>query len=419
MRKKSIILLATLLYSLSYSSNLTIDSLINNLKIHGIKKTKKNFEIERIRVEKTKVDRMNRDGVEIDITQDYSYTKKTNNGDPTTTAKVKYDYFTAGADIEKDGTLSNWVGLEKNITDIFYSEKQFEQNILGFDSKKRLNNSDREIDNHILELIDLYTKYKDKELELKLKKELYPTIKKNYTILKRKLELGTSSRLDFEYVKTKKMNYEEEIKSLERTLETIKSSFGNKFGIYVGDYDNLLDYSNSLTLYKSSLSHIGLRTIENLKLDRENSKERLSYSKFNHKMPKISAGAKYDIDDSDWRVYVSFNKKLFNYDDQSKKEEINIREIDANINYEKGVIQNEINNTWNDYKEKKAILSNLKRTANTKSLEYKINEKMYQQGSKAFIDYMEKQDEYSDAKLAYEKSKNELHGFLHKIKYKR
>lgn len=419
MKKKIIFFSVYLLLSAAIFAR-NLDELVNIIKQNGYQNEYGEFEKESLDVEEKKINRTNRDGISVNLDSKYTDYNGSDNEDLSeTTAELQYDFFTFDASYDHlDGDSSAAVGVEKDIKDLIYSEKSHNMEIFQYDKQQSLNTISENIDNEIIDFIDLYQDYKDTELELEFQKSLLPTLEGELEILKKQFELGTGTKFDYEYALMTLENQNADIANLEDEIKKIRESFYLKYRLDIKEGE-LEDFDGNTELALEDFKHIGERDIENLVLDEKVSQENLDYSKYDNKMPTIEVGTKYELEDEYWTVYLSFSKNLFEYDDTSALEDINLKELEVKKEELQKSNENDKLSYWNEYKTLSKEFYNLERELSVKELEYKIDKKKYEMGTKDFVDYRESYDDYRQINVDYLKKKNELYAFVEKIKYRR
>ena len=396
-----------------------VDDLIEFVKENGYQSEYGEFEKESLAVEKEKIDRMNKDGVSVEVDSEYADYRDSEEDISETTAKLQYDFLILDATYDNlDGDSSAAVGVEKDLKDLIYSEKSHEMKNFTYEQEQRLNEVSENMDNEIIELIELYREYKDAELQLEFEKSLIPTLQVELETVEKKYELGTGTEFDYKYALMSLENQKNDISSLEDELEQLRESFYLKYKLELKEGD-LEDFAGDTELGQENFSHIGERDMENLELDEKISQENLKYSKYEDKMPSIEVGTQYELEDEYWRVYLSVSKNIFEYDDESELEEINQQELAVEKKELEKSNEDDRASYWNEYKSLKKEFENLEKEFEVKELEYRIDKKKYEIGTKDFVDYRETYDEYRELNVDYIKKKNELYAFIEKLKYRR
>ena len=418
MKKKILFFSAYLILSAAIFAQ-DIDDLIELVRVNGYQNEYGKFEKESLGVEKEKIDRTNRDGISLDIDSEHKDYRDSDEDSSETTAELKYDFLILDATYDNlDGDSSAAVGVEKDLKDLIYSEKSHEMKNFIYEQEQRLNEVSENMDNEIIELIELYREYKDAELQIEFEKSLIPSLLAELETVEKKYELGTGTEFDYKYALMSLENQKNDISNLEDEIEKLRKSFYLKYRLEVKS-GYLEDFDGEIELDQESFAHIGERDMENLDLDEKISQENLKYSKYENKMPSIELGTQYELEDEYWTVYLSLSKNIFEYDDDSKLEEINLQELALKKKELEKNTEDDRASYWDEYKTLKKELENLEREFEVKELEYRIDKKKYDIGTKDFIDYRETYDEYRELNVEYINKKNELYAFIEKLKYRR
>ncbi len=407
-----------LFFLVSCSMNIfavTLDDLIFELESGGYSRKFRELEIKGLDIEEKKINLIDMDGIE--LSGESSYFDDSSGREFDSSLTTKYDIFKyQGSYNHEDGrTERELVGVEKNLKDIFYSERSYRNTVFQYEREYRLNLEKERLEEDIVGVIGLYRIYMDTLLELKLKNDLLPGLESEYEAIKKHYEVGTGTEVDYRYSQVRVVNARNEIRQLEEDLEKIREDFHENFRINLGEREiQRMEVSLSPTYINS----IGERDLENIVLQREQAKENYTYSRYENRWPDINAGSYWDTVSDGWLLSLELNKTLFEYDDTSElflveKERLGV-EYDKKAGEVAG-IRRDYENRYNSLVRER---DNLTRQQEVDEMKYNIYKLMYEQGTKSYIDYVEKYDDYVDTSIALEKKSNELDALIYEIKYK-
>jgi hypothetical protein len=397
-----------------YSINL--DEMIKTVQTKGYSNDFKEFEKNRLNIEERKVNLTDRDGVDIDASSDYYNDSE----EFDSSLSAQYDIFKYSAEYDHaTGEIEEeLIGIEKELKDIFFSDRKYATNIFSYDKKYRLNLENEKIEEDILAVISLYKTYMDTKLELDLKEKLHPGLVTDMKKLKKEFELGVGTEFDYMYSQMLVENSITDIKQLQNDIKKLRFDFLELYKINCSG-EEIEDFTPSEKIGKENFVNIGKREIENSELLLDKSKENYKYSTFDNKWPDITAGTFYDTVDDQVVVSLELEKTLFEYDDTSHLYEVEIDELEK----EKEKISNEINNLRKNYENKYFNLlkevENLRRENIISEKKYEIYKLKYEQGTESYTDYIEKYDEYVENSITLKKKNNELNALIYEIKYRR
>jgi hypothetical protein len=397
-----------------YSINL--DEMIKTVQTKGYSNDFKEFEKNRLNIEERKVNLTDRDGVDIDASSDYYNDSE----EFDSSLSAQYDIFKYSAEYDHTTgeTEEELIGIEKELKDIFFSDRKYATNIFSYDKKYRLNLENEKIEEDILAVISLYKTYMDTKLELDLKEKLHPGLVTDMKKLKKEFELGVGTEFDYMYSQMLVENSITDIKQLQNDIKKLRFDFLELYKIDCSG-EEIEDFTPYEKIGKENFVNIGKREIENSELLLDKSKENYKYSTFDNKWPDITAGTFYDTVDDQVVVSLELEKTLFEYDDTSHLYEVEIDELEK----EKEKISNEINNLRKNYENKYFNLlkevENLRRENIISEKKYEIYKLKYEQGTESYTDYIEKYDEYVENSITLKKKNNELNALIYEIKYRR
>jgi len=407
-----------LFFLISCSMNIfavTLDELISELESEGYSKEFRELEIKDLDIEEKKIYLIDRDGIEVRGSS--SYLDDSSGREFDSSISTKYDIFKyqGSYNHEAGETERELIGVEKNLKDIFYSERSYRTNVFQYEREYRLNLEKERLENDIVGVIDLYRSYMDTLLELRLKNQLLPGLESEYEAIKKHFEVGTGTQVDYRYSQVRVVNAKNDIAQLEEDLIKIRRDFYEDFRIDLGGREIK---KTELVISSSYINNIGERDLENIELQREQTKENYSYSRYENKWPDINAGTFWDTASDGWLVSLELNKTLFEYDDTSELYLVEEERLDV----EYGKKENEVIGVRRDYENRYSSLvrerDNLQREQEVDEMKYTIYKLMYEQGTKSYIDYVEKYDDYVDTSIALEKKSNQLDALIYEIKYK-
>jgi hypothetical protein len=416
LKKLTILSLSVILTLHSYG--LTLDGMIKDVERRGYSSEFKEFEKNRLDIEEIKINRINRDGIDLEAQSDYSDYSGSKDFDSTLSAKYDFFKYYAEYNHQTGETDEELIGVEKDLKDLFFSERKYSSNIFSYDKKYRLNLEEEKVQEEILGLITLYQKYMDTKLELELKEKLHPKLLKDMEKLKKDVEIGTGTEFDYRYSEMLVENSGSDIKQLKDDIAKLKVDFYDLYKIDTlgSEIENLSDVEE---LGKESFSSIGEREVENAQLLFEKSKENYRYSKYDSKWPSITAGTFFDAASDGWLVSLGFTKTLFEYDDTSNLYQVEIQELELEKNKKVEESKNLKKDFENRYFSLMKELKNLERENMLFKMKYEIYKMRYEQGSDSYINYAEKYDEYIENSIDLERKRNEVNALIYEIKYRR
>jgi len=393
----------------------TLDDLIRELESGGYSKDFKELEIKDLDIEERKIYLIDRDGV--DVNGESSYFDDNSGREFDSSISTKYDIFKyQGSYNHEDGrTERELLGVEKNLKDIFYSERSYRTSVFQYEREYRLNLERERLEEDIVGVIDLYRIYMDTLLELRLKNQLLPGLESEYDAIKKHFEVGTGTEVDYKYSQVRVVNAKNEIKQLEEDLTKIRKDFYENFRIDLGSREIK---KTEVVLSSAYINNIGERDLENIGLQREQAKENYTYSRYDNKWPEINAGTFWDTVSDGWLVSLELNKTLFEYDDTSELYLVEKERLDVEYDKRTGEVAGIRREYENRYNSLVRDRDNLTRQQEVDEMKYNIYKLMYEQGTKSYIDYVEKYDDYVDTSIALDKKSNELDALIYEIKYK-
>lgn len=359
----------------------------------------------------------NGDWNEISITSSNEYTTSGVYEGVSLENTIKYGlvYYKNGYNFTNNEFTSNKVGVNKNINDFFYSNIKYNRksNEIQKDIQKITNETKKNTE--IRDLIDLYKNYKNKEEEISQGKINLNGKKKDYDILTRKYQLGTSSKYDYDLAKYEYETSQLEYDNLEKELKIL----GEKFIIYNVELpkNGKLDELIKIELNKEDFYALRLNEAENIKLNETLNSTKYEKEKFDYKYPVVSADVGYDFEKKNLVIGLGVTKTIKMYNDtledlKNESEKLKLEYEQKKSELVSNVGQQMINYTT--YQTDEVIKQ--KAVEITKA-DYEIYSKKYELGTDTFSNYVEKRNSYEKAKIAYITAKNELAAFTRKIKY--
>ncbi|MBP9629294.1 MAG: TolC family protein [Leptotrichiaceae bacterium] len=359
----------------------------------------------------------NGDWNEISITSSNEYTTSGVYEGVSLENTIKYGlvYYKNGYNFTNNEFTSNKVGVNKNINDFFYSNIKYNRksNEIQKDIQKITNETKKNTE--IRDLIDLYKNYKNKEEEISQGKINLNGKKKDYDILTRKYQLGTSSKYDYDLAKYEYETSQLEYDNLEKELKIL----GEKFIIYNVELpkNGKLDELVKIELNKEDFYALRLNEAENIKLNETLNSTKYEKEKFDYKYPVVSADVGYDFEKKNLVIGLGVTKTIKMYNDtledlKNESEKLKLEYEQKKSELVSNVGQQMINYTT--YQTDEVIKQ--KAVEITKA-DYEIYSKKYELGTDTFSNYVEKRNSYEKAKIAYITAKNELAAFTRKIKY--
>ncbi|MEI6856628.1 hypothetical protein [Psychrilyobacter sp.] len=409
MKKIGLLVGALLIFSQSYGT--TLDELIVQLEQNGYSSKYRVLEQKQLSIDDKKIDRIDRDGIDI---KGSSESISDSDGESSTgSISASYDFFKYESKYNDDEQL---FGLEKNLKDIFYGERKYNRNLFTIDEIIRLNFEDDRMEEETLSLIDTYETLMDARLELKLKKNLLPSLEADAVELERGFNIGQSSKLDYKYSKMRLGNLNNDIDQLSLDLIQIEKTFETVFNLKI---DSEIKYTKLEELYGEDINNIGDRSLENIDLSIDKVEEDKKYSAYDTKWPDLYAGTFYDVQNDEWSVRFSINKTLFEYDDTTATYEVDKERLQMEKEKLEKNIENQKNEYFNEYNSLVKEITNLKLKEEVDEMSYNIYKLNYEQGNETYINYIEKYEEYITSSIELEIKENELTAFIYEMKYRR
>lgn len=413
MKKKVILLL--LISNLSFSKNLNLDTMLNNISINSYEKNVYNIEKEKNKINEKFYTLDNYNGLKSNIDTTYSRENK----DYKTEGRISLgDIYINGS--KKEDEESNLVlGINKNIKNMIYSENDKNLNITTLNKKITKLEYLKNLETKKLNLVDLYKDYKNIEFEIIVKTNGIKTLKNEEKILDKSFKLGKSPKIDFKSANINRLNLEIELKNLKKRKFQIEKQFFYNFKIKITG-NTLNDIPERRKNLKNHFNEIGRKNLEILNIQKYQIKENINYLKYDNKYPDIVIGFEHDFGSKkeslkENRIFLKISKNLFYYNNNLenekfnyKKQELTLSEETNKTNSEILKIKEEYNNLIVKYKITKNKADLEKNKYNIKKLEYKL-------GKIKYLDLIDNFNNYLTYKINAEKSKNNLNAFIYKI----
>ena len=359
----------------------------------------------------------NGDWNEISITSSNEYTTSGVYEGVSLENTIKYGlvYYKNGYNFTNNEFTSNKVGINKNINDFFYSNIKYNRksNEIQKDIQKITNETKKNTE--IRDLIDLYKNYKNKEEEISQGKINLNGKKKDYDILTRKYQLGTSSKYDYDLAKYEYETSQLEYDNLEKELKIL----GEKFIIYNVELpkNGKLDELVKIELNKEDFYALRLNEAENIKLNETLNSTKYEKEKFDYKYPVVSADVGYDFEKKNLVIGLGVTKTIKMYNDTLEDLKNESEKLKLEYEQKKSELVSNVGQQMINYTTYQTDEMIKQKAVEITKADYEIYSKKYELGTDTFSNYVEKRNSYEKAKIAYITAKNELAAFTRKIKY--
>jgi hypothetical protein len=343
----------------------------------------------------------------------YGAKKELQTGNTSLEVYYNFLYFSTAleyANNSKPDQKKQVVGVFKELSDFFYSENKYKRNLLPIKQAITKNTLDEAKEKEKKEIIDLYVKILNTNLELTIKQDAIKENNKRIEILKARSE--DTVPFDIEYVELQNQEYENDINFLIETNRIQTIQLFEKVGM---DSKEVLDIKlkelddiviNDLQIYPYILKD------KNLEIQKQK-----EYIKYVNRLSMVSKtiSANYDPENSIWTANLSFGINLFDYNADKKIQqkqmdrlEVEKIELEKEFNRNKILLDNEyvyLEKKYETAYSKKMIFEKRKNVA----------KELFERGYMSLIDYFKEKQNYTDALLFFQKSKNELNGFKYKF----
>lgn len=301
------------------------------------------------------------------------------------------------------------LGYKKILNDFLYSEDEYKENSANLKEKITAYKNQGKTIEKKEELIDQYVEIKNDELEVILKKKQLEEMEETFNILKAKLGIKESTKIDFNIMRLEIAKTKEE---LDYILKNTKLKKKVLFGI-VGVQEETLELEELTKMEKTS-SVIDESNLKALEEEFKLEKEGLKYIKRQNQWP-LEAYAQYETISENYQVGVNFNLDLFKYriEEKQKKKDIETKLIDIadeKINRENIIKERAEKLTY--FQENVKILEELSLVYSEK---YKYTKDLYQEGDIGLLDYLKAQTESYKANIEFLKMKNNFYALQYKF----
>lgn len=416
MKKETILFL--MISILSFSEDLTLDTMLNNISTNSYEKNIYNIDIKKNKVNQKFYDLDNYNGITGSSKNTYLREDRTYK----TSGTISYgDFYIKGLKekSEKSKESELILGINKNIKDMIYSEN--DKNLNNNNLDKKINKLEylKNIETKKLSLVDLYKDYKNIEFEIIAKTNGVKTLKNEEEILKKSVELGKSPNIDLKSATINRLNLEIELKYLKKNKTKIENRFFYDFKINVAG-NTLMNIPKKTDVLDKFLNNIGNKDLDILKIQKNKIKENINYLKYDNKYPDISIGLEHDFGSKEEsikenRIFLEISKDLFYYDNDLENEKYNYQRKILTISEETDKRNSEILKTKEEYDNLLMEYQVNKNKANLEKNKYDIKKLEYKLGKATYLDLIDNFNDYLTYKINAEKSKNNLNAYIYKI----
>jgi hypothetical protein len=353
----------------------------------------------------------------IKLTSENTYEKnKTYDGiSMENTATFGMLYYKNGYNFTNKEFTENKVGVTKTLNDFFYGDNKYNKNVNDISRDIQKINNETTKNTEIRNLIDLYKNYKNKEKELNQNKISMDGKKKDYDILTRKYQLGTSSKYDYDLAKTEYETAELKYQNTERELKILGETF-MIYNVSLPKKEKLEDLK-AVELKKEDFYNLKLSEAEKIKLNETLNSEKMKKEKFDYNIPKITADAGYSFEKKSFTVGVGVTKSFKLYNDTIEDLKNEAEKLRLEYEQKKNEILSNVGQEMLNYTTYQTNELISKKALDIAKEDYTIYAKKYQLGTDTFANYVEKRNTYEKAIMDYEIAKNELAAYTRKIKY--
>jgi outer membrane protein TolC len=320
----------------------------------------------------------------------------------------RFDYDTLDNEV-----VENRIGIAKDLRELYYSQYNSQRiiNDLSMESQKVTNQ--QALDTQIVNLIDLYKNYKNKEKEIEVEKKSLDVKKRDYEIIKRKYEVGTAS--EFDHISSR-VEYEKAILTLDNLNRELLVLTEN-FKVYNVIIDGKFDDIKKRELSKDEFYNIGVTDLKNIKLTEQVNTEKLKREKFETGMPELNAEVSYSFEKDEVIVGLGVKKTLFNYKGDYEQIKNDLKKNQVDYLDTKATVENKIKENMIQYTTLQTNELITEKDLEVRRKDYEVYNKKYELGMSTYSDYLERLNAFEVAAREYEKAKNELASFTYKIKY--
>ena len=320
----------------------------------------------------------------------------------------RFDY-----DTLDNNVVENRVGVAKDLKELYYSQYDSEKIINDLSRESQKVTNQQTLETQVVNLIDLYKNYKNKEKEIEVEEKALDVKKRDYTIIKRKYEVGTAS--EFDHISSRE-EYEKAILSLENMRRELMVLTEN-FKVYNVILDGKFEDIAKREIAKDEFYNIGVTDLKNVKLTEQVNVEKLRREKYVNTLPELNAEMSYSFENEEFILGLGIKKTLFNYKgdyelikNDLKKNQVDYLDTKANV-------ENKIKENMIQYTTLQTNELITQKDLEVRRKDYEVYNKKYELGMSTYSDYLERLNAFDVAAKEYEKAKNELASFTYKIKY--
>ncbi|MGO2118422.1 MAG: TolC family protein [Fusobacterium sp.] len=413
MKRKAILFF--MISILSFSEDLTLDTMLNNISTNSYEKNIYNIDTKKNKVNQKFYDLDDYNGITGSSKNTYLREDRTYK----TSGTISYgDFYINGS--KKENEESELIlGINKNIKDMIYSEN--DKNLNNNNLDKKINKLEylKNIETKKLNLVDLYKDYKNIEFEIIAKTNGVKTLKNEEEILKKSFKLGKSPKIDLKSATINRLNLEIELKYLKKNKAKIEERFLYDFKINVAG-NTLKNIPKKTDALDKFLNNIGNKDLDILKIQKDKIKENINYLKYDNKYPDVSLGLEHDFGSKEEsikenRIFLEISKDLFYYDNDLENEKYNYQRKVLTISEETDKRNSEILKTKEKYDNLLMEYQVNKNKANLEKNKYDIKKLEYKLGKATYLDLIDNFNDYLTYKINAEKSKNNLNAYIYKI----
>jgi hypothetical protein len=200
MKRKAILFL--MISILSFSEDLTLDTMLNNISTSSYEKNIYNIDTKKNEVNQKFYDLDDYNGITGSSKNTYLREDRTYK----TSGTISYGDFYIKGSKEESEESDLVLGINKNIKDMIYSEN--DKNLNNNNLDKKINKLEylKNIETKKLNLVDLYRDYKNIEFEIIAKTNGVKTLENEEEILKKSFKLGKSPKIDLKSATINRLN---------------------------------------------------------------------------------------------------------------------------------------------------------------------------------------------------------------------
>ncbi|WP_163469590.1 TolC family protein [Fusobacterium sp. IOR10] len=413
MKRKAILFF--MISILSFSEDLTLDTMLNNISTNSYEKNIYNIDTKKNKVNQKFYTLDNYNGITGSSKNTYLREDRTYK----TSGTISYGDFYINGSKEENEESELILGINKNIKDMIYSEN--DKNLNNNNLDKKINKLEylKNIETKKLNLVDLYRDYKNIEFEIIAKTNGVKTLENEEEILKKSFKLGKSPKIDLKSATINRLNLEIELKYLKKNKAKIEERFLYDFKINVAG-NTLMNIPKKTDVLDKFLNNIGNKDLDILKIQKNKIKENINYLKYDNKYPDISIGLEHDFGSKEEsikenRIFLEISKDLFYYDNDLENEKYNYQRKMLTISEETDKRNSEILKTKEEYDNLLMEYQVNKNKANLEKNKYDIKKLEYKLGKVTYLDLIDNFNDYLTYKINAEKSKNNLNAYIYKI----